>query len=122
MKHMVLEEKVRIDGRTNEQIREISSKVGFLPRTHGSGLFTRGQTQVLSVATLGSAGDMQSLDEVNPETEVRYLHHYNFPGYSVGEPKPLRSPGRREIGHGNLLEELYYLYYLMKKNFLIQSE
>ncbi|MFN4150804.1 MAG: polyribonucleotide nucleotidyltransferase, partial [Candidatus Sericytochromatia bacterium] len=102
MKHMVLEEKVRIDGRTNEQIREISSKVGLLPRTHGSGLFTRGQTQVLSVATLGSAGDMQSLDEVNPETEVRYLHHYNFPGYSVGEPKPLRTPGRREVGHGNL--------------------
>jgi polyribonucleotide nucleotidyltransferase len=102
MKHMVLEEKIRIDGRTNEQIREISSKVGLLPRTHGSGLFTRGQTQVLSVATLGSAGDMQSLDEVNPETEVRYLHHYNFPGYSVGEPKPLRTPGRREVGHGNL--------------------
>lgn len=102
MKHMVLEEKIRIDGRTTEQVRDIYTKVGLLPRAHGSGLFTRGQTQALSVATLGSAGDMQSLDEVDPETEVRYLHHYNFPGYSVGEPKPLRSPGRREVGHGNL--------------------
>jgi len=102
MKNMVLKEKVRIDGRKNDEIREITSRVGLLPRAHGSGLFTRGQTQALSVATLGSAGDMQSLDEVNPEMEKRYLHHYNFPAFSVGEVKPMRSPGRREVGHGNL--------------------
>lgn len=102
MKAMVLNEKIRIDGRTTEEIRTITTRVGLLPRTHGSGLFTRGQTQVLSVATLGSAGDMQNLDEVDPEAQVRYLHHYNFPGFSVGEPKPLRTPGRREVGHGNL--------------------
>jgi polyribonucleotide nucleotidyltransferase len=102
MKNMVLKEKIRIDGRKLSEIRPINCKVGILPRTHGSGLFIRGQTQVLSVATLGSAGDMQSLDEVNPEYEKRYLHHYNFPPFSVGEVKPLKSPGRREIGHGNL--------------------
>lgn len=102
MKHMVLKEKVRIDGRGMEDIREITTKVGLLPRAHGAGLFTRGQTQVLSVATLGSAGDMQSLDEIDPEVEKKYLHHYNFPAYSVGEVKPMRSPGRREVGHGNL--------------------
>ncbi len=102
MKEMVLKEKVRIDGRKLDEIREISSKVGLLPRAHGCGLFTRGQTQVLSVATLGSAGDSQNLDEVSPEMEKRYLHHYNFPPFSVGEVKPMRSPGRREVGHGNL--------------------
>lgn len=102
MKNMVLKEKVRIDGRGMEDVREITTKVGLLPRAHGTGLFTRGQTQVLSVATLGSAGDMQSLDEVDPEVEKKYLHHYNFPAFSVGEVRPLRSPGRREIGHGNL--------------------
>jgi len=99
---MVLKEKVRIDGRGMEDIREITTRVGLLPRAHGAGLFTRGQTQVLSVATLGSAGDMQNLDEVDPEVEKKYLHHYNFPSFSVGEVRPMRSPGRREIGHGNL--------------------
>ncbi|RYY00715.1 polyribonucleotide nucleotidyltransferase [bacterium] len=102
MKKMVLKEKVRIDGRGMEDVRFITTKTGFLPRAHGSGLFTRGQTQVMSVATLGSAGDMQNLDEVDPEVEKKYLHHYNFPAFSVGEVKPLRSPGRREVGHGNL--------------------
>lgn len=102
MKQMVLKEKVRIDGRGMEDIREITTRVGLLPRAHGAGLFTRGQTQVLSVATLGSAGDMQNLDEVDPEVEKKYLHHYNFPSFSVGEVRPMRSPGRREIGHGNL--------------------
>lgn len=102
MKDMVLNEKVRIDGRKTDEVRHITTKVGLLPRTHGSGLFTRGQTQVLSLTTLGSAGDMQNLDEIDPNTEKRYLHHYNFPGYSVGEPKPMRAPGRREVGHGNL--------------------
>jgi polyribonucleotide nucleotidyltransferase len=102
MKNMVLKEKVRIDGRKNEDIREITTSVGFVPRAHGSGLFTRGQTQVMSVTTLGSAGDMQSLDEIDPEVEKRYLHHYNFPAFSVGEVRPMRSPGRREVGHGNL--------------------
>ena len=102
MKQMVLKEKVRIDGRGMEDIREITTRVGLLPRAHGAGLFTRGQTQVLSVATLGSAGDMQNLDEVDPEVEKKYLHHYNFTSFSVGEVRPMRSPGRREIGHGNL--------------------
>jgi polyribonucleotide nucleotidyltransferase len=102
MKAMVLKEQVRIDGRKNDEIREITTDVGLLPRAHGSGLFTRGQTQVLSVATLGSAGDMQSLDEIDPEIEKKYLHHYNFPAFSVGEVRPMRSPGRREVGHGNL--------------------
>ncbi len=102
MKTMVLKEKIRIDGRGMEDIRFITTSNGFLPRVHGSGLFTRGQTQVLSVATLGSAGDMQNLDEIDPEIEKKYLHHYNFPAFSVGEVRPMRSPGRREIGHGNL--------------------
>jgi len=102
MKQMVLKEKVRIDGRGLEEVRLISSKVGLIPRTHGSALFTRGTTQALSITTLGSAGDAQSLDEINPETEKRYMHNYNFPPFSVGEVKPLRTPGRREVGHGAL--------------------
>ena len=79
-------------------------EVGLLPRTHGSGLFTRGQTQILTVTTLGSLGDEQVIDGLGPETTKHYIHHYNFPGYSVGEARPMRSPGRREIGHGALAE------------------
>ncbi|HBR34411.1 MAG TPA: polyribonucleotide nucleotidyltransferase, partial [Firmicutes bacterium] len=84
--------------------RPITCEVGILPRAHGSGLFTRGQTQVLSVATLGRASEEQILDGLDDEHTKRYIHHYNFPAYSVGEVKPVRGPGRREIGHGSLAE------------------
>ena len=94
----------RVDGRQKNEIRPLSAEVGVLPRAHGSGLFTRGQTQVLSVCTLDTLSACQKLDTIWEETEKRYMHHYNFPGYSVGEAKPARSPGRREIGHGALAE------------------
>ena len=94
----------RVDGRQKNEIRPLDAEVGVLPRVHGSGLFTRGQTQVLSVATLDTLSAYQKLDTIWEETEKRYMHHYNFPGYSVGEAKPARSPGRREIGHGALAE------------------
>ena len=105
MRSQIIEDGVRIDGRKLDEIRPISCKVGVLPnRVHGSGLFNRGLTQVLSVLTLGTPGDAQEMDDLSPETEKRYLHHYNFPPYSVGETRPMRSPGRREIGHGALAE------------------
>ncbi|MFR2299274.1 MAG: polyribonucleotide nucleotidyltransferase, partial [Clostridium paraputrificum] len=105
VRHMLLKEKRRPDGRAFDEVRPISCEVGILPRTHGTGLFTRGLTQVMTVATLGSVGDIQVLDGIDEsETTKRYMHHYNFPGYSVGEVKPLRGPGRREIGHGALAE------------------
>jgi polyribonucleotide nucleotidyltransferase len=103
-RELVLSENIRIDGRDTKTIRPISVEVGVLPRTHGSGIFTRGQTQALSIATLGPSSDVQRLDTISPETEKRYLHHYNFPPYSVGETRPMRGPGRREIGHGALAE------------------
>ncbi len=95
---------VRPDNRTIDEIRKITCEVGMLPRTHGSAIFTRGQTQVLTVATLGVSSDEQTLDGISEETSKRYMHHYNFPSYSVGETKPSRGPGRREIGHGALAE------------------
>jgi polyribonucleotide nucleotidyltransferase len=105
MRRQIIEEGVRVDGRKLDEVRPVSCKVGLLPRrVHGSGLFNRGLTQVLSTATLGTPGDAQKLDDLNPEEDKRYLHHYNFPPFSVGETKPLRSPGRREIGHGALAE------------------
>ncbi len=94
----------RVDGRAKNEIRPLSAEVGVLPRVHGSGLFTRGQTQVLSVCTLDTLSAAQKLDTIWEEESKRYMHHYNFPGYSVGEAKPARSPGRREIGHGALAE------------------
>jgi DNA polymerase III epsilon subunit family exonuclease len=103
-RELVLSENVRIDGRDTGTIRPISVEVGVLPRTHGSAIFTRGQTQAVSIATLGPSSDVQRLDTISPETEKRYLHHYNFPPYSVGESRPMRGPGRREIGHGALAE------------------
>ena len=103
VKKWLLEGK-RVDGRTPDEIRPLAAEVGVLPRVHGSGLFTRGQTQVLSVCTLDTLSAAQKLDTIWEETEKRYMHHYNFPGYSVGEAKPSRSPGRREIGHGALAE------------------
>lgn len=96
---------IRIDGRAIDEVRPLSCEIGLLPRAHGSGLFNRGETQVLSVATLGAPGDKQTLDEMETEGEKDYMHHYNFPGFSVGEVKPMRGPGRREIGHGALAEK-----------------
>lgn len=95
----------RVDGRQMDEIRPLASEVGVLPRVHGSGLFTRGQTQVLSVATLGPIRDIQNLDGIDENSTKRYMHHYNFPSYSVGETRPSRGPGRREIGHGALAEK-----------------
>jgi len=104
VRKMILDEGTRMDGRGLDDIRPISVEVGVLPRAHGSGLFTRGQTQALTVATLGPTSDVQRIDTISPETEKRYLHHYNMPPYSVGENRPMRGPGRREIGHGHLAE------------------
>lgn len=104
VRQMIIEEGIRVDGRKLDEIRPISSEVGILPRAHGSGLFTRGQTQVLSVATLGRGREEQILDGLGEEETKRYIHHYNFPAYSVGEVRPVRGPGRREIGHGALAE------------------
>ncbi len=104
MRAMVTEEGVRADGRKSDEVRPIKAEVGILPRAHGTGLFTRGNTQVLSICTLGAPGDAQRLDGVDPATEKRWMHHYAFPPYSVGEVRPLRGPGRREIGHGALAE------------------
>ncbi|MCR4398360.1 MAG: polyribonucleotide nucleotidyltransferase [Firmicutes bacterium] len=104
VRKMVTERGVRPDGRGPDDIRPVSCEVALLPRTHGSGLFTRGQTQVLSVATLGAVSDVQELDTISEEEFKKYIHHYNFPPYSTGETRPLRGPGRREIGHGALAE------------------
>ncbi|GAB6137605.1 polyribonucleotide nucleotidyltransferase [Halanaerobaculum tunisiense] len=104
IRNLVMEEGTRIDGRDLDEVRSIWSDVDLLPRAHGSGVFTRGQTQALTVATLGAVGDEQVLDGLEEKESKRYMHHYNFPPYSVGETNPLRSPGRREIGHGTLGE------------------
>jgi len=104
VRRLITEEKIRPDGRKTDEIRPLSSRVSVLPRTHGSGLFTRGQTQVLSVCTLGALGDVQILDGLDLEESKRFMHHYNFPQFSVGETGPIRGPGRREIGHGALGE------------------
>src|SRR4051794_2132393 len=104
VRRLITEEKVRPDGRNPDEIRPLSSEVGLLARTHGSGLFTRGQTQALSICTLGALGDVQILDGLGIEESKRFMHHYNFPHFSVGETGPIRGPGRREIGHGALGE------------------
>lgn len=108
-KHIVrrwlLDEQKRVDGRGMDEIRSLDAEVGILPRVHGSGLFTRGQTQVLTVLTLGPMSDEQTLDGIDSQESKRYMHHYNFPSYSVGETRPSRGPGRREIGHGALAEK-----------------
>ena len=108
VRRLITEEKVRPDGRNPDEIRPLSSEVGMLPRTHGSGLFTRGQTQALSICTLGALGDVQILDGLGTEESKRFMHHYNFPHFSVGETGPLRGPGRREIGHGALGERALF--------------
>lgn len=104
VRRLIADEKIRPDGRKPDEIRPLESEVGLLPRAHGSGLFTRGQTQALSVLTLGALGDYQLIDGLGPEQEKRFMHHYNFPNFSVGETGPVRAPGRREIGHGALGE------------------
>ncbi|OZI11521.1 polyribonucleotide nucleotidyltransferase [Bacillaceae bacterium SAS-127] len=104
VRRLITVEKVRPDGRQIDEIRPLASTIGILPRTHGSGMFTRGQTQVLSICTLGALGDVQILDGLGVEESKRFMHHYNFPSFSVGETRPLRAPGRREIGHGALGE------------------
>ncbi|MBQ8859002.1 MAG: polyribonucleotide nucleotidyltransferase [Clostridia bacterium] len=104
VRRWLLEDQKRVDGRRMDEIRPLAAEVGILPRTHGSGMFTRGQTQVLTIATLGPVSDSQRLEGLDTEDSKRYMHHYNMPGYSTGEAKPLRSPGRREIGHGALAE------------------
>ncbi|HEV2284054.1 MAG TPA: polyribonucleotide nucleotidyltransferase [bacterium] len=104
VRRMILDEGVRTDGRTPTQIRPLSAQVGLLPRAHGSGLFQRGQTQVLTAVTLGTGQDEQIIDDLSTRERKRYMHHYDFPPYSVGEARPMRSPGRREIGHGALAE------------------
>ena len=102
---ITLENKSRVDGRKFDEIRDLSGSVDLIPKVHGSGMFTRGETQVLSLVTLGSARDYQRLDTLTPLEEKRFMLHYNFPPYSVGEARPMRSPGRREIGHGALAEK-----------------
>ena len=104
VRRWLLEDQKRVDGRRMDEIRPLAAEVGILPRTHGSGMFTRGQTQVLTIATLGPVSDSQRLEGLDTEDSKRYMHHYNMPGYSTGEAKALRSPGRREIGHGALAE------------------
>src|SRR5690606_17564120 len=104
VRRLITHDKIRPDGRGLDEIRPIDCDVALLPRTHGSGLFTRGQTQALSICTLGALGDVQILDGIDLEDSKRFMHHYNFPPFSVGEARPLRAPGRREIGHGALGE------------------
>ncbi len=104
VRRWLIDEQKRVDGRKMDEIRPLAAEVAILPRVHGSGLFTRGQTQVLTVATLGSVSDQQMLDGIDGEEDKRYMHHYNFPSFSVGETRPSRGPGRREIGHGALAE------------------
>ena len=99
-----------------DEVRPISVRVGVLPRTHGSGLFTRGQTQVLNICTLAPLSEKQTIDGIGIETEKRYIHHYNFPSYSVGEARSSRGPGRREIGHGALAERALLAVLQQKKN------
>ena len=105
VREMIFVEHKRVDGRKLDEIRELSCEVGLLPRVHGSALFTRGQTQVMSIATLGMISEEQKLDGIDTEESKRYIHHYNFPSYSVGEARPSRGPGRREVGHGALAEK-----------------
>ena len=105
LRTMILKEKIRSDGRKWDEIRPITCEVGLFKRTHGSSLFTRGQTQVLNICTLGALRDMQRLDGLGIEESKRFMHHYNFPPYSVGEAGFMRGPGRREIGHGALAEK-----------------
>ncbi|MBM7572072.1 polyribonucleotide nucleotidyltransferase [Aquibacillus albus] len=117
VRRLITQEKIRPDGRRPDEIRPLSSRIGVLPRTHGSGLFTRGQTQALSICTLGALGDVQILDGLDLEESKRFMHHYNFPSFSVGETGPIRGPGRREIGHGALGERALEVVVPSEKEF-----
>lgn len=117
VRRLITKEKIRPDGRGPDVIRSLTSRVGLLPRTHGSGLFTRGQTQALSICTLGALGDVQILDGLDLEESKRFMHHYNFPKFSVGETGPIRGPGRREIGHGALGERALEVVIPSEKEF-----
>ncbi|MBN4067803.1 MAG: polyribonucleotide nucleotidyltransferase [Alkaliphilus sp.] len=117
IRRMILDEGVRPDDRKLDEIREITCDISLLPRTHGTGLFTRGQTQVLTVATLGALGDVQIIDGLGDDESKRYMHHYNFPPFSVGETRPIRGPGRREIGHGALAERALELMIPSREEF-----
>ncbi|MEO0534035.1 MAG: polyribonucleotide nucleotidyltransferase [Cyanobacteria bacterium P01_A01_bin.123] len=118
MRQQIIDDSVRVDGRKLDEVRPISCRVGLLPaRVHGSGLFNRGLTQVMSIVTLGTPGDAQMMDDLHPDDEKRYLHHYNFPPYSVGETRPMRSPGRREVGHGALAERALVPVLPLKEDF-----
>jgi len=117
IRDLILEEKIRPDGRKLDEIRKITCEVGVLPRVHGSGLFTRGQTQVLTTLTLGSTDDAQKVDGLEGDFEERYMHFYNFPPYSVGEARPMRGPGRREIGHGALAKRALFSVIPSKESF-----
>jgi len=121
VRNSILDNGIRPDGRDLKTIRPISCEVGLLPRTHGSAIFTRGQTQVLSVVTLGSPGEEQVLDGLGSGESKRFMHHYNFPPFSTGESKPLRGPGRREIGHGALAERAVAAVIPTQDEFHIQS-
>lgn len=105
VRRLIIEENIRPDNRKTDEIRKITSEAGLLPRTHGSGLFTRGQTQVLTIVTLGASGDAQTVDGLSDDESKRYMHQYNFPPYSVGDTRPMRGPSRRDIGHGSLAEK-----------------
>lgn len=105
VRRLIIEENIRPDNRKTDEIRKITTEAGLLPRTHGSGLFTRGQTQVLSIVTLGASGDAQTVDGISDDESKRYMHQYNFPPYSVGDTRPMRGPSRRDIGHGSLAEK-----------------
>jgi polyribonucleotide nucleotidyltransferase len=117
IRDLILEDRIRPDGRKLDEIRVITSEVGVLPRVHGSGLFTRGQTQVLTTLTLGSTDDAQKVDGLEGDFEERYMHFYNFPPYSVGEARPMRGPGRREIGHGALAKRALFSVIPSKESF-----
>ncbi len=121
VRRLITVEKIRPDGRKGDEIRPLASEVGILSRTHGSGLFTRGQTQALSICTLGALGDVQILDGLGVEESKRFMHHYNFPSFSVGETRPMRGPGRREIGHGALGERALEPVIPSEKRFPIHS-
>ncbi len=117
VRSLVIEESKRVDGRNLDEVRELSAEVGLFERVHGSALFSRGQTQVLSMVTLGSVSEEQNLDGIDDEVTKRYMHHYNFPPYSVGEARPSRGPGRREIGHGALAEKALEVVLPSKEEF-----
>ena len=122
VRKMILKDHKRPDGRAIEEIRPLAAEIDLIPRVHGSAMFTRGQTQICTITTLAPLSEAQKVDGLDEsETSKRYMHHYNFPSYSVGETRPSRGPGRREIGHGALLREHWYRYFRQRKNSRMRS-